>query len=413
MWDLPWGAVRISLLLQREPFGSILERTLSGFWSDRFGATYTVRWGHGHDGQDGRGESGHQLWLMNSRLNAIFVPGADAGVFEPVRREYGRALNPWVRPLQWAYVQAASRGRTAAWLASPGMDVSPEVPNATRLLVLGGNSRIRILDRAGGVAHVVTKDGFDAAGVARELAVRKLVGAAPEVVDVGSNGRWFTEEYMIGAPLNRLAQRQRASEGLATAVAALQDLHERTMEAADPSAYAEGLVERLTTLVESHPWLDEEARTHLGQQVEHAQTVLSQDARDDGFATVQSHGDFQHANILVGDARTWLIDWEHTGRRQRAYDPLVLALHSRFAGGFAGRLAAVLEAGRAPLLEGWPGLRWNETRLRVQALAIFLLEELDFYLTEAANPLFYGPTPALETFRGELPVALTALERAA
>ena len=406
--------MRISLLLEREPFGSILEKTLSGFWSDRFGSTYAVRWHDGGDRRDGRRESGHQRWLLNSRLNAIFVSGADAGVFEPVRLEYARALNPLVRPLQWAYVQAASRGRTAAWLASPAMDVSPEVPDAERLLVLGGNSRIRVLDRHAGTAHVVTKDGFDATTVARELEVRKLVDAAPEVLDVEPDGRWYSEEYVVGAPLNRLALQQRASEGLAVAVAALQDLHERTVEAVDASVYAEGLVRRLTLLMKSHPWLDEEARTHLSQQVQRARTVLRQDARDDGFATVQSHGDFQPANILVGDARTWLIDWEHTGRRQRAYDPLVFALRSRFPEGLAGRVGAALETGRdAHLLEAWPGLRWGEVSARVQALAVFLLEELDFSLTEAANPRFYGPTPDLGTLRRELPEALAALERVA
>ena len=36
--------MRISTLLKREPFGTILERTLKEFFQDFYGQTYNIKW---------------------------------------------------------------------------------------------------------------------------------------------------------------------------------------------------------------------------------------------------------------------------------------------------------------------------------------------------------------------------------
>ena len=401
--------MRLSLLLQREPFGSILEKTLSAYWSEIHGAAYTVRW----DGDGDRPPCWGQRWLMNQRLNSIFAADGESAAFEPVRREYGRATQPWLRPLQWSYVQAASRWRSKQWLASPGMCVSPAVPDASGLLILGGNSRIRALDHAAGKAHVIPKVGFDNSNIERELAVRELTDAAPDLIEVGPNNGWYTENYVLGTPLNRVGNSSRAERAFAEAAGGLQRVHARTKESSDVVAYAEELCERVQKRLATGPLVEDETREALSGTARRAQrAVVSKASGAGSFEAVQAHGDFQPANILVGADRTWLIDWEHTSRRQSAYDPLVFSLRSRFPEGLGERIASALHRPDRPVLVEWSGLGWSEKARRALSLSVFVLEELDFYVSESLAPALYGPTPDLPTINSELPIALAALETA-
>lgn len=61
---------RISLFLQREPFGEIAAATLSRFWPEQYGRDYSVRW---YDSRPGREAASGQIWFVNAYLNTIFT----------------------------------------------------------------------------------------------------------------------------------------------------------------------------------------------------------------------------------------------------------------------------------------------------------------------------------------------------
>jgi hypothetical protein len=109
---------------------------------------------------------------------------------------------------------------------------------------------------------------------------------------------------------------------------------------------------------------------------------------------VQTHGDFQPANILVDEDEFWIIDWEYAARRQAGYDMLVFHCQSRQSRiGTGPGIATLL---RKFVTSGWERLVIAENRplmhadiadrsLRRRHAALFLLEELELHLAENAN----------------------------
>src|SRR3990170_910214 len=69
-----------------------------------------------------------------------------------------------------------------------------------------------------GLAYAILKDGFDARFMQREVAVRRLLPSlpSPPLYEVDLDGNWFSEQYVTGTPLNRLA------DGLSAHTAYLQ-----------------------------------------------------------------------------------------------------------------------------------------------------------------------------------------------
>jgi hypothetical protein len=96
---------------------------------------------------------------------------------------------------------------------------------------------------------------------------------------------------------------------------------------------------------------------------------------------VQSHGDLQLGNILVGNTNSelYLIDWEYTEKRTIFYDSLVLATNCRKPKGLAKRIKTILDG---------DDLSWNWCvktggfRLSKCELAVFLIEDLIVRLSE-------------------------------
>src|SRR6266404_3505895 len=107
--------MRISLLLQREPFGNILEKTLAAFLYSRTGNCHAVSWyGRKTDLKTLR-RCGRQPWLGNVYLNAIFAPDVAPSTLAPVCREFSHSETWWKRPAQRAYVALSAQPWTAPW----------------------------------------------------------------------------------------------------------------------------------------------------------------------------------------------------------------------------------------------------------------------------------------------------------
>jgi thiamine kinase-like enzyme len=121
---------------------------------------------------------------------------------------------------------------------------------------------------------------------------------------------------------------------------------------------------------------------------------------------VQSHGDFQPANILiptVSDQRSvYLIDWEYTEKRCRCYDAMVFELHSRYPIGLASRISQWLsDENIAYQSIKWCGLDKTESFSRY-VMATFMLEDLLFRLAETTIPKLQEPNKGFLSFIDEL-----------
>lgn len=401
--------MRISLLLEREPFPEIFERTLTGFLRDRTGETHEVRW---HAGKPASPKG--QVWLCNQYLNAIFVQGVRQSVLEPVLREFSRSTKPWRTPLQKLYVSLATARHTSAWFAGAFVEIDAPLAGAEDCLILGGNHHLRFLDYRKGCCFVIRKSGFSADFFTAELRVRQgnPYLPVPLIQEVAADGSWYSEALVFGTPINRLWDRHQAEWAVQEVLPPLLRLYEETKEDMTTAEYVHSLVERLKGLIAANRHLPTPEQGDLLREVERLGRVAVS-ATDNGVTrTVQSHGDFQAANILYDDdKRGWLIDWEYTGRRQVAFDALVCGLNSRYPSGLTRRIAELVRNRCLPddTLVGDTLVQWAGSVGR-GGIALFLLEELELRLREVDNQLFKTLGVGFALFREEMGRAVSVLE---
>lgn len=390
--------MRISLLLQREPFSQIVEKTLSRFCQVQYGQPYRVRWYKGHPDLKTMRQRGEQLWLGNIYLNAIFTPDADSAVFDPIQREFTHSAVRWRRPLQRAYVSLATSQWGAPWLAQVGLGVVPAIPDAQHKLIVAGNHKVRILDHKAGLAYGILKDGFGADFIQRELEARRMAEQwglpVPRLKRVAADGTWFSECYVSGTPINRLTDPKTAGDAVISAANALIRLLTHTLEEEALDDHVARLHSRIQALITGSHLLSELQKQEL---VDSTDALVKQigglrSAVGDRILTALTHGDFQPANILVNRDGVWLIDWEYSTRRQAGHDALVFMLGSRLTRNLAARLQRFVtqgpDDGASLGVPAWPGTHWGDAHGRRLHGALFLLEELELHLEENANPRF-------------------------
>ncbi len=306
--------MRLSLLLEREPFGDILERTLSRFWSEKYGDDFTVKWGAAVEGG--------QHWRGNPYLNYFGVDDVDPRCFDVIRKEYSYSRRPWLRPVQSAYVFLALLRPVRRYCSRLSFAVTPPVPDAAGQLVIPGNHRLRILQPSLGEVEVLHKVGFPPESFQRELRARQGAAktVAPRLLKVDTDERWFTESYFAGTPANRLPPTQQAQVRSEAARMLDEQVHQATLRQQPLREYSESLVSRIT-----------EHAPSLGESLDVILAALSRGGVQ--LDMVRSHGDFQDGNILFSlDEGVRIIDWEFSQERSRIYDLATMLSGIRLAG---------------------------------------------------------------------------------
>ncbi|MBA7581762.1 hypothetical protein ES708_23673 [subsurface metagenome] len=413
--------MKISLLLEREPFSSIFEETMSAFFSDYFKQDYKVKWYQGDsDKKIAVFKDETQIWKCNPQLNAIFVPGAEKKVFEPITREFSYTPVWWRKPFQYVYVKTATHRIWGKYLAKINIKISPVVPDAKDLLIIGGNYKLRLLDYKRKKCFVILKKGFNSNFYEREINARRLAYnlklPVPSILEeVSSNIKWYVEEYVIGTPINRLKESKRSRFILGECIKALRILGEHTREETDVENYVGRLSESIKSNIISNHLLIEGEQARLLDYLDKARSLIVELSRDciGKINTVIAHGDFQPANIIINGDCYWIIDWEYSCRRQAEYDGLVYLLKSRFPCGMAKRLKSLLKDDRIwtePILCKWPDGGKMDLRCKRFILAVFLLEELSLRIEENSNPMFKKLGAGFYDFINEFPKALEVIK---
>ncbi|MBI4667955.1 MAG: hypothetical protein HY747_02030 [Elusimicrobia bacterium] len=184
--------MRISLLLRREPFGRIVEETLSQFLSSRTATPHRVRWYDANPGLRAIRKDGFEPWLCNKYLNAIFSSEAKQNIFRPARQEFMRSPFWWRCLAQKLYVEAATHRYLGGWLAQSALGIAPAVGYSGHVLITGGNNHLRMFDMADGRVYVIAKSGFPRFFYERELTMRKETAGltVPQIIAADPGGLW-------------------------------------------------------------------------------------------------------------------------------------------------------------------------------------------------------------------------------
>lgn len=396
------------MLLQREPFGDILEKTLEAYFLEQYGQIYNVRWNLGRPSA----HSDATVWYSNAYLNIVFRPDCEREPLQPAVREFERSIKWWRTPLNKLYVALAMGRVSARWLAGASLVIDPPLEHANQMVIIGGNHHIRLLDYHSRACTVICKHGFNRKFMLDEIALRGEYQnlLSPRVLDASPSGTWYREELILVKPINRLKDVRIAQEAVARAWESMSCVRDGTTQSEPVKPYAERLHAHIGELLARNHLLSAGEKSLLSILVD--RLVKRVDDAVPGFETVQAHGDFQPANILAGEGGPWLIDWEYTMRRQLDYDALVFLLTSRHPSGLSVRMRdALLDTFTNPMaspeLQVFAG-RNNEERM--QLLALFLLEETELRLIENDNAAFRFMDAGFPAFMRELQTAVDVLK---
>ena len=385
--------MKISVLLNREPFERIFETTLASFLKDYFKKSFSVKWCNKKSFSNELKSS--QKWLCNSLLNSIFVKGVNHRAFDSINGEYMiNPMKPWRSKFQRFYLSLSQYRVTAPIFSNHEIFISPALEDSKNKLIIGGNTKLRIIDLSEDRVYVVLKNGFDRRYIDREIYVRdnfKYLDI-PKIYKIGNNAFWYSEQYITGLSPNRMD----SNLGKNSLNRAILDIHKMLLDnkVSQPlSKYLSELKYRVHSglndidylKLEDKLYVTEVSKKIFNELDKYSNTIIT---------TSYCHGDFHQGNILCDGNKNWILDWENSGYKQIGYDLLILLLESRIANGFHSRFSKVLnnkfDSNEIHIINNWPEINWKNKKSKRINLLLFLLEELDFYITENSNPLFYN-----------------------
>jgi thiamine kinase-like enzyme len=397
--------MKISYLIDREPFDKIFEETFSLFLDNFIDHSHTVKW-HPKSHYNKK-SSLTQLWYCNPLINSIFVKGANPSVFNSISGEYANnPLKPWRSLIQRLYLGLAKFKFTAPLLSKYAIYITPPIEDAKNKLIIGGNTKIRLIDFANRKVYVILKNGFDKKYLDKEIYVRTNFPnlPIPKIHTYGNNGLWYSEEYISGKSPDRVS----GNKGHDALLKAIQYLHKMLNETKKREAlteYVACLQDRIYKNIDQISRIDTSVKDKISDLVSTIVTHLDKSSYHD-ICTAYCHGDFQQGNVLCDGDKIWILDWEYSGKKQIGYDLFVLLLKSRVSKGFSNRFINWMKNNAVDeykeLINCWPEIKLNMEAIKEIYLLLFLLEELDFHLSENDNNLFWGISIGLNDFYKEL-----------
>jgi hypothetical protein len=251
-----------------------------------------------------------------------------------------------------------------------------------------------------------------------ELAVRRVSGTwpIPAVRAVAADGTWYESDYMQATSLNRLSASVDRGRAVAQAFETLGQWLERSLTVVPIATYAGAVCHEIVTRLEQGSLFTPSDRQAVDSWIAKAQEILHCTKKGDAAVDLAwGHGDFQPGNMLIDtDGRVWIVDWEHTGQRQLAYDYLVFGLRSRFPAGLAVRIEDAWHNVEG-LLDTLPVVHprlpavMRDATHRKQVFALFLLEDLLWNIQENSSPSFRQQSGAWLQYKKQMAPALAAL----
>jgi len=385
--------MKISTLLQREPFAKIFEKTLASFLEDLTKRPHIVKWGAKK--KFNKVLTTTQQWYCNPLINSIFVKGVNLSVFDSINGEYKtNPMKPWRSKFQRFYLFLSQHRITAPIFSNYQINISPALEDSNNKLIIGGNTKIRIIDVSKGKVYVILKNGFNRNYIDREIYVRENFKYLdiPKIYNKGNNAIWYSEEYITGLSPNRIDS-DLGNNSLNKVIIGIHKMLFDNKVSQPLSKYLFKLKHRVLSGLkdinylkfEDKLYVTEVSKKILNELDKYSSTIIT---------TSYCHGDFHQGNILCDGNKNWILDWENSGQKQIGYDLLILLLESRIANGFHLRFSKLLnnqfDSFQSDIINNWPELNWKNKESKKISLLLFLIEEMDFHVTENNNPLFFN-----------------------
>ena len=363
-------------IAEQEDFVAVLIATLSKGWADQYGESFEIT--------GGSSPLSGQQWFLQPTFTTLYTSDMSRAARRFIMARFKFTPVAARAPFQWALgftlgsrIGLKLRGQRLLW-------VHPHVPGAANVLIVPGSRRVRTFDFTSGLTRSFLKAGYPVDAIANEAAVRGIQGTGPffPVTEVGRDNTWFEEPIVDGYPLPRCPPWWPREHYAGRALQALDEWLGRDTLEISAGARAETLVTQIEArqqeLLQGFPEAVLPGATLLESLAEGAERLGD-------IELARTHGDLQPGNIHVArDTRNvYLIDWEHTDRRFRSYDFLTYGLRARYPIGLGPRILRFIR--EQPTEMAFEHLPRSSQPERAATVALFLLEELNRSVTDAAN----------------------------
>ncbi len=353
-------------LFERENVFEILQQTIQTYYTQRFPEQNVSV---GYERKDGAAE-----FYLIPQLGMIMQKKPS----REIRKHYYDAFNIRKNPIKWIVAkvlvfsalhfpkQLSTHRRLYVW--------PKNVVNA-KTLYSYCNRSIRIFDYEKGTTVSIQKNGFTDKFFQNQLQFRQhhTYQFIPELLDSGEN--WFEENIYTGKVLARVTDAQQYVQAQQLTLDYIEQLQSDTLEIVSTQVYVSKLCRKLRSMLQCAEQIKKvtysgQAGTYVQQLERFLQEVPKQ------LPVVISHKDLQGGNVLVTSERLWIIDWETQGKGSRWFDALTMLYGTRYYGGIRRLM-------RDALLNSLPEqIGVTDNWSAKQILAIFLLEDLEFYLED-------------------------------
>jgi len=382
----------ISEMRSRENFDEIFAKTLSKGWTAQYGVPTHVMCRPNEKGQ---------LWKLQPLFGAFYSSGISPHARKFMRDFFRFTPVPWRIFPQWAVGSILSTSSALNLFYTLGFWVTPRLTNAQDLLIVPGNQRLRIFNFKEGVTRVFLKVGFDNNSLRTEIKIRGTGKSGPfqPITSFDKDFTWFEEQILEAYALPRCPpwfSKQQIE------IKAFQLLHDWTCNSIRDQEIYPYLDTILHSVNGKIKMIFQKYNISIGAQIQPLIDTFTSEAKKlDFIALAATHGDFQAGNIMVNqkNKRISIIDWEHYGIRSRHYDYLVYGLKTRSANGLAKRVMAFLEGNERSILHQWLPI---DVGLRRAVLALFFLEDLNWFLSESLTGPFKKPSTGLLLYIKEM-----------
>ena len=397
--------MKISELIKREPFERIFRETMVLFLNDLTGVTHKVSW---RDKKYLQSLSdSKQYWYCNPLINSIFVKRVKPDVFNSINGEYQHnPLRPWRSIFQRLYLLLSQSELTSVYMSKYMVTISPSIKNAENKLIIGGNTKIRIIDIDRKIVYVILKSGFDKKYMEREVYVRANLPylPIPKINEYGNHSLWHQESYVVGRSPNRMDQ-DAGRSALFKAVKYIHRMLNETKREESVSQYVAAIKGKIDSGLHSVSYINVKIKNDI-QAIVSALIKHLKEYPHNLINTAHCHGDFHQGNILSDGNNDWIVDWEYSERKQIGYDLFMSLLESRMVNGFSSRFLKLMnnqfDDNQKELANNWPGINWDDSMARKVYLTVFLLEDVCFHIDEINNNIFYKDPDILASYLNEL-----------
>lgn len=369
--------MKISLLKERENFDDIFKRSLSKFLKSRY---------HWEGNLDFSFIPNTKKFIVNDLLNILYPASLSRDKLGPLTMEFSWNRNPIKSLLQKIYIFLAVRYPLERVLSSSAFYITDKEGVLDDIVIIPGNHSIRLVDTNKNICTVICKDGFDKSLLIKDAKARidNCNLNVPNVIELNSQGGWYTEERVIGLPLNRLNDERVKYSTLAKCRNDLRLLYSSSLIKVQFGFYVQNvLAEIFETITYLELSLDSEITDSLRSTARSISSKLTK-YTDDEFSVCTTHGDFQPANILCSEDDFWIIDWEYSKQRSLFYDALVFDLETRFSPQLAIRLKNLFDTLKnGETLFAWTGETLDQNKFHY--IFTFILEDILLKLQELSS----------------------------